>query len=249
MRTLWYLMMAAVLGLAVAAQAAEVKPGEIRAQGTATVYVMPDKGGLQFTAQAQDTQLARARELSAAGTATVIAAIQNLKIDKLTLKTTAVNVTPLYEPLKPGEQTWDQTARKLIAYRVANTVAVTVKSDDPDALKDAVSHVIDATLLNGANGLSGPWFSKEDDRATRRAALEQATQEAALNAEAMAKGLGVKITRYTYVSMLNPTAPGPVYPEARMMNAMAPGGGGGTPSPVEIEALAVAATVYVDAEY
>jgi uncharacterized protein YggE len=244
------MLIAAVLGLAVAARAAEFKPGEIKAQGTATVYVMPDKAVLQFTAQAQDAQLAHARELSATATATVISAIQALKIDKLTLKTTAVDVTPLYEPLKPGEQAWDQTVRKILAYRVANTVAVTVKSDDPDALKDAVSRVIDAALLNGANGLSGPSFSKEDERAARREALQQATQEAALNAQAMAQGLGVKITRYTYVSMLNPTAPGPVFGEARMMNAMAaPGGGGATPSPVEIEALPVAATVYVDAEY
>jgi uncharacterized protein YggE len=238
----------AVLGLAVAVQAAEVKPGEIRAQGEATVYIMPDKAVLQWTAQAQDAQLARARELSAEATTKVLQALQDLKIEKLTLKTTAVDVTPLYEPLKPGEQGWDQTARRIVAYRVADTVAVTVKGDNPDALKDAVSKVIDAALLNGANGLSGPSFSKEDDRAARREALEQATREAVLNAQAMATGLDVKIARYTSVSMLNPaTPPQPVFAGARAMGMA--GGEGGTPSPVEIEALAVSATVYVDAEY
>jgi uncharacterized protein YggE len=241
-------MLGLVLLPVVAVQAAEVKPGEIRAQGDATVYVMPDKAGLQFTVLAQDKELARARELSAAGTENVLKAIRDLKIDKLTMKTTSVQVMPLYEPLRQGDY-GDQTARKILAYRVSNTVAVTIKSDDPDALKDAVSKVIDAALLNGANGLGGPWFSKEDDEAARREALEKATREAVLNAQAMAKGLDVRIARYTYVSMLNPQMPGPVNFGVRAMAAAAGAGGGGTPSPVEIEALAIGATVYVNAEY
>lgn len=249
MKALHWPLLVAALVLAVGVQAAEVKPGEIRAQGEATVYVMPDKAGLQFTVLAQDKELSKARELAAAGTENVLKAIRNLKIERLTTKTASVQVTPLYEPLRQGDYGGD-TARRIIAYRVSNTVTVTIKSEDPEALKSAVSKTIDAALLNGANALGGPWFSKDNDEAARREALEKATREAVLNAEAMARGLGVKITRYTYVSMLRPDGPMPMMNmAARAMAAPGMGGGEGTPSPIEIEALEIGATVYVNAEY
>ncbi len=248
MRVFHWPLLVAALALAVGGQAAEVRLGEIRAQGDATVYVMPDQAGLQFTVLAQDKELPKARELAAAGTESVLKAIRDLKLERLTTKTASVQVMPLYEPLRQGDYGGD-TARKIVGYRVSNTVTVTIKSNDPEALKVAVSKVIDAALLSGANALAGPWFSKENDEVARREALEKATREAVLNAEAMAKGLGVKIARYTYVSMLRPEVPGPM-PMNMAARAMgAPGAGGGTPSPVEIEALEIGATVYVNAEY
>ena len=70
-----------------------------------------------------------------------------------------------------------------------------------------------------------------------------------LNAEAMAKGLDVKVARYVYVSMNAQQRPEPVYAAMGMKAMDGAAGGGGTPSPVEIEALPIEATVYVNAEY
>ncbi len=248
MQTWRYLTVLAVLTLVGAAHAQEAKPGEIRAQGEATVYVMPDKAGLSFTVQEQDKDLLKARELAATSMQAVLAAINALKLPNLTMKTQSVQVMPLYEQVREGGYLGD-TMRKILGYRVSNTVAVTLKNNDPEALKEAVAKVIDAALLSGGDALNGPWFSKDDDKEARREALEKATREAVLNAEAMARGLDVKIAKFTYVSMVAQAQPMPMYQERAMMAMAGGAGGGGTPSPIEIEALPIGATVYVNAEY
>lgn len=230
------------------AAAAEVQPGEIRSLGQATVYVMPDTARVQFSVIAEDKSLPNARQQAAAAMDKVLSAIRDLRIEGLTMQTLAVQVSPLYEPVKGDGYYGDQTYRKVVAFRVTNSVSVKVKGEAED-LKTWVAQVIDGALIAGANTMSGPWFSKDDTSEAKREALEKATRDAMANAEAMAKGLGVKITRYSYVSLTAPEPPRPVY-DARNMMAAAPAGmGGSVASPIEIEAQPVEVTVYLTAEY
>ncbi|HEY3396834.1 MAG TPA: SIMPL domain-containing protein [Armatimonadota bacterium] len=240
----------ALVALALAASvvgAAEVKPGVIHATGQATVYVMPDKGQLQFAVSAEDKSLPTARQQAAATMETVLTSIRALKLEGLTLATKSVQVNPLYEAPKAGQQPvyGDDYARKIVSYRVVNTVAVTLKGD-VEPLRKNLAAVIDTVLTSGAATLSGPYLSKEDTSATQLEALEKATRNAMANAQALAKGLGLPIARYTLASMNPPSAPQPMFAERAMM--MAPGGGG-TPTAIEIEAIPLEATVYVDAEF
>jgi uncharacterized protein YggE len=230
------------------AAAAEVQPGEIRSLGQATVYVMPDTARVQFSVIAEDKSLPTARQQAATAMEKVLGAVRDLKIEGLTMQTLAVQVSPLYEPVKGDGYYGDQTYRKVVAFRVTNSVSVKVKGEAED-LKKWVAQVIDGALVAGANTMNGPWFSKEDTSAAKREALEKATRDAMANAEAMARGLGVKITRYSYVSLTAPEPPRPMYEARNMLAAAAPGMGGGTASPIEIEAQPVEATVYVTAEY
>ena len=245
-RFVWPVLLLSLLGVTV--HAAEPQPGEIKSVGQATVYVMPDTARVQFSVIAEDKVLPTARQTAAAAMEKVLTGIRDLKIESLTMKTMSVQVNPLYEPIKAEVYYGDQTYRKIIAFRVTNSVAAKV-TGDVERLKTGVAQVIDTALVSGANTMTGPWFSKEDTSAARREALENATRDAMANAEAMAKGLGVKIARYTYVSLTAPEPPRPLYEARNMMAAAPPGMGGGSASPIEIEAQPVEATVYVTAEY
>jgi uncharacterized protein YggE len=106
---------------------------------------------------------------------------------------------------------------------------------------------MDVATTTGAVRFYGPQFSLEEDGETRREALEEATREAVLNAEAIARGLGVQITGFTSASM----TPEQAYPLARMSTLASPygGAGGGSPTPVEVREVEIAATIYVTARY
>lgn len=236
-----------IAGSTLSVAAAEVQPGEIRSLGQATVYVMPDTARVQFSLIAEDKSLPNARQQAATAMGKVLSAIRDLGIAGLTMQTLAVQVNPLYEPVKGDGYYGDQTYRKVVAFRVTNSVSVKVKGEAED-LKKWVAQVIDGALIAGANTMNGPWFSKEDTSEAKREALEKATRDAMANAEAMARGLGVKITRYSYVSLTSPEPPRPLY-EARNMMAAPAGMGGGVASPIEVEAQPVEVTVYVTAEY
>jgi uncharacterized protein YggE len=221
----------------------------IRVTGQAVVKVMPDLARLQFTLRASDAKLPAAREKAAADMNKLLDAIKALHLPGLTLNTTAVNVEPQYAPLREGQSPWTpngEVARTLLGYAVTNTVTATIHAEG-DALRTATSQLLDLALTSPTVDLGGPWFSKEDLTAARVEGLEKATRDAIANAQAIARGMEVKITGYNYASMYAAQAPQPMEMNMKAM-AMAPGGGG-TPTPVEIEAQTVDVTVYLDAVY
>ena len=223
----------------------------LRVTGHAMVKVMPATARLQFTVRQTDANLPNARQKAAAATQTLLDAIQALKLADLTLNTEGINVVPQYAPLRQGEQGWTpggEVQRKLLGYAVPHTLSATLRGDR-DALRAGVSKIVDLALTSPTVNLSGPEFSKEDLSATRQQALEKAVRDAVQTAQAMARGLGVEIVGYTWASMYQPQSPPmPMGMGGMKMMAMAPGAGD-TPAPIEVEALSVDATVYVDAVY
>jgi len=231
----------------------DTNSGEIRATGSAAVYLMPDTAEINFAVKVEKEELMAAREEAAQRLQDIITAIKALNIEGLSLATDYIRVQPLLEPtdeegrpmmgpggMGPGGMGMMGVFRKVVAYGVDSSVSTTVRGE-AERLKAATPKVIDAALGAGATSLHGPKFSKEDTTQAYREALENATRDAMANAQAIARGLGVTIRQCTYVSMQGPESY--AFEDIAMLS-------GGSPSlPVEVKAIEIPAMVWLTARY
>ena len=231
---------------------AQQKVGELRSLGSATVYVMPDTAEVSFTVMGEDKTLAVARQRAAETMDNVMAAVNKLKIEGLTMNTESIRVNPVYEAeqgAKPGPY-YDEgeTARKTVGYRVRNSLSVKIRAD-VDKLKRGTAQVIDAALVAGAGTLYGPSFSKEDTAAAQQEAIAKATKNAIDNLQALARGMGVAAIRVVSASLYAPEEAR--YSEMRLgtLSDLSDGGPGPTATQVEVEAIPLEVTVWANAEY
>ncbi len=255
--TVWALL------LAVGAFSQELPVKLIKAAGTARVYVMPDNARLSFTVESQDKELAVAREDAADRCAGVIAAIEALNIEGLTLGTESIDVEPLIEMPEgglgetgmggmgggmggpPGMYGYGgrHVPTKIAGYEVTNSLSVTITGEGEE-LANGATAVIDTALMAGATSLSGPRFLKADRSEAQREALEKAVKNAVANAEAIARGLGVTIRDFTYAGM---------YPRDRLpsseMGTISALSNGGSSTPVRVTAIPVNAMAFVEATW
>lgn len=256
-------MFLAVLGCSVAwAQGAR---NEIRVAGSGIVQVQPDQVCVNFSVRAEHREMAVARQQAAEKMTAILAAIRGVKAEGMIISTQSFQVRPVLKPLKKDDDPYAhgpeaEIARETIGYSVSNSVGVEVNGP-PEQVVPVISRVIDVAVRHGATNVSNPQFLKVDTGSAYREALEKATRDAMQNAEALARGLGVKISSYRYVGMFPEPGmeeyygPGIAYlSSGRGGNDMggpgAPGGpGGGPPTPVEAKTIVVDAQVYVTAVY
>ena len=254
-----FLAVAVLLLVGAGLASAQQKVGELRAVGEVTVYVMPDTAQVSFTVRGEDKALSAARQQAAQISDRITAAIDRLKIDGLTMNTESITVNPLYAPEKNGDGSYydnegGETARKTVGYRVRNSLSVKI-AGDPEKLKRGTAQVIDAALTAGAASLDGPYFTKEDTLAAQQEAIAKATKNAVDNLQAMARGMGVAVSRVVSASLYAPDGAEYSYQRLGGLAASKPpaplgaGGDGYTPMQVEVEAISVGATVWATAEY
>jgi uncharacterized protein YggE len=177
----------------------------IHVVGYGSVKVQPDTGELNFTIRAQDLKPAVARAKATDAAQQLVDRIKNLHLDALGLSTD-VELVPLYAPIS-GEQNQyvnrGEVVRQVVGYAVDYRVSATIHGD-VETLRKAAAQIVDAGLTSNTIALYGPIFYKEDQNPARREALEKAVADARANAEALAKGLGVSLTGYSYLSMYPP---------------------------------------------
>jgi uncharacterized protein YggE len=112
----------------------------------------------------------------------VIAAIRETGVDEDDILTRSLTLSPIYERSEDGA-----VRPKITGYRASTTVVATVRDID------RASAVLDASLAAGANVFESVRFGVADDDSLRRQALEDAVENAARKADAMAVSLGGKI--------------------------------------------------------
>lgn len=249
-RSLW-LSLALVVLLPVMAQA---QTGRIRTLGEGRVMVSPDTAEATFSVRSEDRQLAPAREKAAAAMTKVLAALRGLRIENLTLGTASISVTPLIRQPQGGNVPYPgpnvEIQQQIVGYQVTSTVNARLKGE-PAAMAQGISQVVDTALANGATNFYGPSFFREDMTVPNQQALEAATKNAVAKAQALARAAGVTITNMTYIGMYpedNQDGPRPMMAMAEMSMGRA-GGGGYTPTPVEVRDIPVTAQVWVTAAY
>lgn len=193
--------------------------------GEGVLRVEPDVAYLTTGVQTRSQTAKQAQDENSRLMAAVVQRLRSLGIEAKDIRTTGVNLHPVYEN-QPGTIT---------GYEASNTVSVTVQ----DVAK--TGEVLDAAVSAGANLSSNVRFGLKDDSAVRRQALDQAVKAARAKAEAIAGAAGLRVAAVQ--SMIDESSGQPDMPEmARMGMAQAADMG---PVPVQPGQLAVNARVRV----
>lgn len=227
---------AALLCLCVVAPAQTVESTNsgtrITASGEATVSVKPDEAMLSIGVTTQAPTSQEAGTKNAQETEKLLAALSNALGKGGDFKTSGYWINPQYaNPTKEG-------GNRITSYVARNSVEVKIHD------LAIVGNVIDAAIKAGSNNIGSLRFTLKDEQASKTKALIEATGQAREKAAAMAKALGLRVTRVVSVSDSSGPVPRPYAMEARM--AMADTGSARTP--VESGTIDINASVTVVVE-
>ncbi|WDA40231.1 SIMPL domain-containing protein [Erythrobacter sp. BLCC-B19] len=147
-----------------------------------TVYesidIAPDTATVGAGVTTEATSASEAMRQNSAAMQKVIARLKTLGIAEKDIQTAGINLNANYE--------YDQaTSRQVFrGYRASNTVSVILRKIDD------TGKVLDALVEAGANDLSGPYFSIENDTEAKILARKRAVERAQAQARDYAKMLG-----------------------------------------------------------
>jgi uncharacterized protein len=209
-----------------AAEPAAEQRRTIAVTGQAEVKAKPDRLVVSFAVETTAARATDAAAENAKRSAAVVEAVKRLLAPDDIVTTTRFDVEPRYEQPRPGE------AREphVTGYVVRNEIEVA--SGHPAQ----AGALIDAATTAGANRVSGLRFTlARRDEAVGRA-LEQAGADARTQADALARGLGVRV-KGLVSAVTTAGAPVPRRFEAMEASALR------TPTPVEAGEASVQVTV------
>ncbi len=191
------LLLGALASAPLAAQtpAAPMASAMIEASGSGEAKVTPDRAWVTIAVQNRARTAALAGQENAKVTAAVLEAIRRAGVAREQVSTSAYNVAPQYRYYPDGRKP------ELTGYEARNTVRVEIRA------LELLSKVIDSSLASGATNIGGVQFFASQLDATRRLALGNATSDARLNAEAMAKAAGGSLGPLMVLTSQNLTAP------------------------------------------
>lgn len=188
---------------------------------TMSFAVITEKSGKDAARTAMEENSKRAWE--------VIEAMKSHGLGEKEIETGRVRVQPKYDYSGGG-------GPRITGFVAENRIVVrTKKLEDAGAI---IASAVDA----GANRVDGVEFGIENSERARREALERAGAAARADAEALAKGAGVRIGRTLQVTVDQPPmAPTPMYAMSRSRSAME----AATPAPVDPGTVAIEARVTI----
>lgn len=192
-------------------------PNTISISGQGKVTAIPDIAKVRMGLQTEKNTVGEAQEENSKKMNRLIAALQEMGVEKEDVKTTNYNIYPNYD--------WNRGNRTLRGYMVDQNVSVTIRDLDTVGLVMALAGEYD---LNQASSLN---FSIDKPEQYRQEARLLALKEAKTKAEALAKAAGVKLGKV--VSFSESSAPSAVY---RDMDYMVMEAGGAKAIAPEIEA-------------
>jgi uncharacterized protein YggE len=196
----------AVLSLLAAAPAwAEAK---MTVSGIGEVAAAPDMATISLGVTTEGMEAAEAMRRNSEAMTAVLAAVAAAGVAERDVQTSALSVSPRWEPPRPNE-----TAPRVSGFVATNIVTVRVRD------LDALGGVLDAVLGEGANTLNGLSFGVADDTALRDAARQAAVADAARKARVLAEAAGVTLGPVTEI--VEGGGFGGPFPSARMDMAMA----------------------------
>jgi len=186
----------------------------ISVTGSGLVTVKPDVADVSLGVQVQRQSAKAARNDAASAMSAVIAALKSLGIADDDIKTTTIDLSPIYD--------YNSGSRRITGYQVTNMVAVHVR--DLSVLPD----VIDDSVAAGATDVGGISFDVEDRSAAENQARDAAVRDARSHADTLAAAAGVTITGVASINETSVSTPWPWYGVADMAGASAE-----APTPVQ----------------
>jgi hypothetical protein len=176
--------------------------------GTGEVAAAPDMATISLGVTTEGMEAAEAMRRNSEAMTAVLAAVAAAGVAERDVQTSALSVSPRWEPPRPNE-----TAPRVSGFVATNIVTVRVRD------LDALGGVLDAVLGEGANTLNGLSFGVADDTALRDAARQAAVADAARKARVLAEAAGVTLGPVTEI--VEGGGFGGPFPSARMDMAMA----------------------------
>jgi len=166
-------------------------PTTISVSGEGEVLAVPDIGQFSFSVMAEGEDAVTAQGASAAKINDINAALEAAGVERSDIKTEYYSLYPKYKyetmpciagMYCPGEQVQD-------GFEVNQTILVKVRNlDQAGALLGLVGD-------KGATNISGLSFTIDDDGAIKEEARAMAIADAKAKADALAKDLGVRLTK------------------------------------------------------
>lgn len=123
----------------------------------------------------------------------IISAIKSMDVDKKDIQTTNYNIYPKYDYDR------ERGTSEIVGYNVSQSVVVKVRD------LDKVGEILSRAGELGANQVGGIDFSIDDPDSLRGEARDKAIKNAKDKANALAKGLGVKLGRIVSFNEYSPT--------------------------------------------
>ncbi len=180
----------------------------LTANGTGTVYVVPDIAIVSIGVATRAATAAEALSQNSAEMAQVIATIEAEGVARRDIGTTGFQVYPVYEQQQPPTNGNPTEPPRVVGYQVSNEVRVTIR--DLASSGAILDHVVSA----GANQVNGISFDSSDRQGPADAALADAVADARRQAEIMAAAAGVRLVRIVNVSASSNM---PMFARAEMM--------------------------------
>ncbi|GGB73813.1 SIMPL domain-containing protein [Blastomonas aquatica] len=145
---------------------------------TETVLGAPDTATFSTGVTSKAPTAQEALRANSADMEKVIAQIVALGIKRQDIQTSGINLSADYEYFNDGRQP------RFIGYQVTNQVTVKVRQ------MARLGAILDAVVSKGANNISGPSFSLDDDATAQTEARDKAMQRAQAQAMDYAKRTG-----------------------------------------------------------
>ena len=205
----------------------------ISVSGTGIIKTEPNQAKVYLGVETQSRNVTEALEENSLKMQSIIKAIKKLGIPKDSIETTYFSVYPIRDYEKSGED--------IIGYRVSNEITVELQD------LDKIGAVIEEAMNAGANKVRRIEFGLTEDkrRELKNEALKEACKDARTKADAIASGLGLRITRIatakesgTYVAPYRAEVFGSEY--AMPIPTTAPKA---IPPPIEPKEVKVSATI------
>jgi len=155
----------------------------ISVSGTGIIETEPNQAKVYLGVETQSENVTEALEENSLKMQSVIKAIERLGIKKDSIETTYFSVYPVRDYETRGEE--------IVGYRVSNEVMVELRD------LDKIGIVIEEAMNAGANKVRRIEFGLTEDKEKelKDEAIKKACEDARTKADAIARGLGLKITR------------------------------------------------------
>ncbi len=198
------------------AQASATSPG-LTVTGESTVMVAPDVAYLTVGVQVSARTAREASASNATQVAALIEAVTRAGIPPSAIRTIGLSLRPTYSQRNPA----DGRPPVISGYEATNQVEVTI------ATVSQAGEILDAAVGAGANLAGNLRFAIKDDDAVVAQALREAAADARARADAIATGLGTRVTGILAASddaggVVRPMYADAVAPRAMTAQAMAP---------------------------
>lgn len=165
----------------------------ISVSGHGESFAVPNIATVSFTVENTAKTVADAQKQVTTKMNDVIATLKNSGIAEKDIQTTSYDVNPKYEYQSSvcSANSCPPSRQILVGYSVSDSISVKIRAID------TAGNIIGILGQKNVTNISGLTLSVEDDSAVKTEARNKAIAQAKQQADALAKGLGVRLVRIT----------------------------------------------------